>query len=119
MTTDIARINITSLDFQALDLRRLAKDPITFASRNKARSMGKTFLVAWTAILSAVGQILVAQSMSLAGAAGGQEMGHCAVCVQPSQLPSIQQFLVCKWSGLPVRKLGQIKLPKTIVRILT
>jgi len=37
---------MTSLDFQALDLRRLAKDPVTFAPRNKARSMGKTIVVA-------------------------------------------------------------------------
>ncbi len=51
---------MTSLDFQALDLRRLAMDPVTCAPRNKVRSMDKTFVVAWTAIFSAVRQTHVA-----------------------------------------------------------
>ena len=73
---------MTDLGFQALDLRRLATDPVMFAPRNKARSMGKTFLVAWTAILSAVGRTHVAWSILLAGGAGGQEMCDYAARVQ-------------------------------------
>ncbi len=110
---------MTSLDFQALDLRRLVKDPVTFAPRNKVRSMGKTFVVAWTAIFSAVRQSHVAWSMLLAGGASGQEMCDWAARAQRSQRSSIQPLSVCEWSRHSVRILGQIELPKAIVRILT
>lgn len=110
---------MTSLDFQALDLRRLAMDPVTCAPRNKVRSMDKTFVVAWTAIFSAVRQTHVAWSMLLARGAGVQEMCDWASHVPRSQRSSIQPLSLCKWSRHSVRTLGQIELPKSIVRILT